>query len=436
MLRKSTHAVRRPFGSTAAMALALAAGGVLGSAAISAPAFAKDKKEEKKEEERNSKAFAKAYEPYANLVNGGEADYAAAKDMIPTVEATIENDQDRFVMGQSMISLGGKMKDQGLQKQGIAMSLASGKTPQQQVGMFNYFLGQWAYQDKNWPEARDRFEKAIAAGYSEGDPDVLITETYFGQDQNAEGLEYFSNLLDKRKAAGEKVPDQWIMRGLKVAVDSQMPDKIVEYSTRLVENSPTPQHWSDAIQLVASTSEPDKQGTIDMLRLMRATGALTKRNQYVEYVETASDSMPSEVVTVLTDGKQAGIFSDNDGYYTDAMKLAKQRSAKDEADAKNIAAEAQAAATGVTAQGAGDLFFSLGQYGKAADMYQLALDKGPRDKDLAMIRKGISQVLAGQGDAGKATLAQVAGKRAAIAKLWIAFADTQEAPAAAAAPAA
>jgi hypothetical protein len=58
-------------------------------------------------------------------------------------------------------------------------------------------------------------------------------------------------------------------------------------------------------------------------------------------------------------------------------------------------------------------------------MYQVALEKGPRDRQLTLSRLGMAQVLAGQYAAGKATLTQVAGERAPVAQIWAAYADTK-----------
>ena len=432
MLRKSTFAHCRRFGSPFALAFVLAAGGVLGSAAIATPAYAKDKKPK---EEQNTREFGTAYRPMADAINAGGDKLNVAKEMIPGVEAAIGNETDKFVFANALIALGAKLKDTELQKEGIAMSLETGKTAPEQVGLFNFFLGQWAYQDKNWTEARNRFQKAQAAGYTEGEPDVLVTETYFGEGKALEGLTYFSNLLDKRKAAGVAVPDQWIMRGLKIAVDSKLAPQTTEYSVRLVENNPTQQHWSDAIAVVSSQSNFDQQGNLDMLRLLRATGALTKRNEYIDYVNTAAAyGLPSEVLSILSEGKAAGVFSADEDYYKQNLALAQTRSAKDARGAADEAADARKAPTGVAAQGAGDLYFSLGNYAKAAEMYQLAIDKGPRDRELSVTRLGIAQILAGQADAGKATLSQVTGARLGVAKMWIAYADLKAAGSTGAAP--
>ncbi|MXO59640.1 hypothetical protein GRI89_08815 [Altererythrobacter salegens] len=424
MLRKSTHAPSRRFGSPLALALALAAGGVLGSAAMTAPAFAKEKVAK---ENQNSKAFADAYEPYAAIVNAEAGDFAAAKAMVPSVTATIENDQDRYVMGQSLISLGGKLQDTGVQKQGLELSLASGKTPPEQVGVFNYYLARFAAGEKNWPAARQYYQASADAGYTEGLPDVLIADTYFNNNETAQGLTYLSGLLDKRAAAGLPVDDQWIMRGLKVALDAKQTDAVLEYSKRLVSNNGTEKNWQIALQTVQRVGGLDTQASLDLLRLMRATSSMKESYEYKEYVRTAAESgLPAEVVSVLHEGQQAGVFQANEPFYTDNLADAEPRAAGDRKDVPASVDEARSSATGKIALGNANAFLSFGDYAQAEDMFKTALDKGVNDRQQALLRLGMSQVMQGKYDEGTATLGQVAGGNQAVAQMWIAYAGSKK----------
>jgi TolA-binding protein len=75
--------------------------------------------------------------------------------------------------------------------------------------------------------------------------------------------------------------------------------------------------------------------------------------------------------------------------------------------------------------GAGDQYFSIADYANAARMYQLALDKGAPDRQLALVRLGIAQAEQGQLDAAKSALQQVTGARAPVAKMWLAYIATK-----------
>jgi hypothetical protein len=190
-----------------------------------------------------------------------------------------------------------------------------------------------------------------------------------------------------------------------------------------------------ALQVIRAVNGFDAQGQLDLLRLMRQTGSLTQRSEYVEYVQNADPRrLAGEVLEVLDEGVKAGVITTSDGVYTENKPTATTRVAADRKDLAALTADATTAATGVTAQGAGDAAYSLGDFAKAAEMYKLAIDKGVKDKDMVLTRLGIAQVRAGQNDAAKAAFQQVGGTRTTIAKMWLAYVDTKTA--APAAPAA
>ena len=416
-----------------ALALALASGMVIGTS-VATPAFAKDKKQDAKAE-GNSKAFADAYAPMQKIVNDPAGDLASAKAMIPTIQAAIQNPTDKNTFGQALIALGGKLKDTSLQKQGVQMSLESGKAQPAQVGLFHFFLGQWAYEDKNFEEARNQLQAAIQAGYTDGDPAAIIAETYFGQGQGAQGLQYLSDLIAKRTAAGQQIPDTWYRRGLKVAYDSKLPAQADQYAAMLVEHYPTPTNWQAALQVVNALGQFDPDGQLNLFRLMKETGSLKDKHDYLAYVDVLDPrKMSTEALSVLDQAVKSGAISASDSGFQQAKSIADTRVSSEKSLADSVAADAPKSSDPKVPLGAANLYFSTGAYDKAAEMYKMALDKGIPDKGLAQTELGIAQVKAGQLDLAKATLEQVTGPRAPVAKMWLAYIASKSAPPAPPAP--
>lgn len=427
MVRSSTQ-LRSParkggLGTRLALAVALAGGMVLGSTALSAPAYAQGDKEDKP---GNTEAFAKAYQPVADIVNAQGADYASAKAQLPGVMAAIGNQSDRYAAGQLTLLLGNKLSDKALQRQGLETMLASGQVPAAQVGQFQFFVGSLAYEAKDWAAARTALQAAVDAGYTEDDPRPLIAETYFSAGQPAEGLSYLTNLIKEKQAAGQQVPDNWLLRGLKAAYEGKLTQQANEYSAMLVKNNPTEKNWVNSLQVVAALNQFDTQAELDLLRLMRETGALKQKHEFAAYVEAADPRrMANEVLAVLEEAVAAGAFTTQDAFYTETKALAETRAASDRKETPGLVAEARSSSTGVTARGVGEAFFSFGSYAEAADMYQVALEKGVQDRDMVLTRLGIAQVKTGDFDKARATLAQVSGQRAPIAQMWLAYIDTK-----------
>jgi len=174
MLRRSPSARRataRRFGSALTVALALAGGAMTIAAVTASPAAAqRNARNSSAPKPQNSEAFVKAYEPVAAIVSAEGGDYAAAKAQLPGVIAAIQTPDDRNAAGNMILTLGNKLKDTQLQRQGLELMVASGKTDPAQLGQFQFFIGSLAYDARDWAPARAALQAAMAAGYTEGNP--------------------------------------------------------------------------------------------------------------------------------------------------------------------------------------------------------------------------------------------------------------------------
>ncbi|KRA83278.1 hypothetical protein [Altererythrobacter sp. Root672] len=418
MFPKTGNACRKSRGglsSALALALALTGGAVVGTAMTASPAFA-----------QNSKGFAAAYKPVADITNAPGGDLAAAKAQLPGVIAAAETPDDKNIAGNLSLILGNKLNDPVLQRQGLELMLASGKVDPAQVGELQFLVGNLAYNAKDFPAARTALLAAVAAGRTADNPEGLIAESYFGEGQNAQGLDYLQSQIEKRVAAGQPVPDQWLVRGLQVAYNAKLDDKTLEWSTLLVTHGTSDKKWLQALQVVNSLTTTDKQAQLDLLRLMALTNAMSDRREYVTYIETADPRvMSNEVGRVLDAAVQAGVMTTGDQYYSEVKRVVDERAAADRKDAPQLAADARKSGSGRDAQVAGDVFLSIGSYAEAEEMFKLALEKGGVDRDQTLTRLGIAQVHQNRYSDAQATFGQVTGARATVARMWAAYADSR-----------
>jgi tetratricopeptide (TPR) repeat protein len=271
-------------------------------------------------------------------------------------------------------------------------------------------------------------QAAYDAGYREEDVRPTIAESYFSGGETQQGIDYVKKVVAEEQAAGRPVNEQMIRRALRFAYEGQMADQATELSALLVTSNPTQESWKQGLQVVNAMVDLEPQAQLDLLRLMLATDALSERREYVTYIEAADVRvMSNEVQRVLAKGLQAGIFTASDDYYSEVKRLADQRAPIDQREAAGLATEARGEAQGTGAQGAGDVQMSLADYAQAEAMYQLALEKGGVDRDRNLTRLGIAQAMQGKAAEAKATLQQVSGPRAAVARMWMAYADTKSA---------
>jgi tetratricopeptide (TPR) repeat protein len=414
------------FGSAFAMAIALAGGAAVVTAATAAPAAAQRGRNNAAPQTQNSEAFVKAYQPVAAIVNDPAGDVAAAKAQVPGLVAAISTPDDRHAAGNVILQIGNKLKDAQLQRQGLELMIASGKVDPAQLGQFQFFVGSLAYDAKDWAAARTALQAAVDAGYTETDPRPMIAETYFGDNQAAQGLDFLKGLIERNLAAGQAIPEAWLVRGLQVAYNAKLADKATEWSALLVAHAPNQTNWQRSLQVVNSVNQLDAQSRLDLLRLMLATNAMSDRREYEDYVEAADPRiMANEVDRVLAAGVQAGVWTSGDAYYTEIKQIVDARAPQDRRDAPGLATEARGAANGSAAQNAGDVYLSLGSWAEAEEMYALALQKGGVDRDRTLTRLGIAQAQQGKKAEAKATFAQVSGARVPVARMWSAFVESR-----------
>ena len=135
----------RGLASSLALAVVLAGGGVAATVATSSAAYAQGKP-------AYTPTFVKVYEPVAAIVNKG-GDLAAAKAQVPAIVAAVQSADDRNAAGTLILSVGTKLNDKPLERQGLELMVASGKVTPDKLGQIQYFIGSLAYDANDYPAA-------------------------------------------------------------------------------------------------------------------------------------------------------------------------------------------------------------------------------------------------------------------------------------------
>lgn len=462
--------VRAKFFARTALGLALAMGVAAGG--VSAPAMAKEK--EKKAEAPKitlSKGFMPAYQATKtaldaaakrpDVVAGREAataaenayrsaqgkaardaaraKYDAAIAALGTVVAAenqaVENaftaattPDDKFVAGQLGLTLGQLSLDKKMQRRGLQSMVDSGKVAAADAAKFNYYIGGLAFDSRDYAGARAAFQAAIAGGYTEGGIDGLLADSYFNDNQVAEGLKVLNAAIAKRGAAA---PEDWIRKGIVVSYKAKLAPEAVAFSNKLVEGYPNKENWALAIAVIRDMSQFQNQEQLDLMRLMDRTASWSEARDYFEYIQAADPRrLPAEALKVIDLGIASGKLQASDVSVSDARNIASGRIAADKASLVGLERDARAASgSAATAMAGGDAFLSYGDAAKAEALYQIALSKPGVDAPRVLTRLGIAQTDLGKTAEAQATFAKVTGLRAPIAALWSAYAKSKAAPA-------
>jgi len=374
------------------------------------------------------------------LQSGNEQQIAAARaamnaalseelGMLDKVFGAIEKDDDRFLAGNLAINLGNVAQDPSIQRRGIKAMIASGKAEPDQLPRFNAVAGQLAYQAGDYAEAHQYLQKAVDAGFTDNNSEVILAEAYMSDNMAPQGLAVLKQAIESRKASGSLAPDSWYRRGLISAYKAGMVDDTANFGAMLIRDYPNPSNIGAAVTILREIGGFNSQETLDLMRLMGRTKSYAEERDYVEYIQAADPRrLPGEVLQVIDAGIAAKKLNPSDTFVSDARTQASDRAKSDRASLASYASDARKpGATIATVTGAADALLSYGEAAQAEELYKAALGKAGADEAQVLTRLGIAQIDQGKYAEAEATLGKVTGKRSSIAKLWAAYAAEQAA---------
>ncbi len=401
-----------------ALALALSAGSMM--AVLPTAAHAAKKKEEAAKTEQRvpspTKAYAEGYNSTVKLLQA--EDIAAAKAAFDASVGTATAPNDMYWAGNVALQIGGKTSDQALQQRGLQMILDSGLASPEENQRYSFFIGQFAYQAKDYAKAVQYMQRAYEAGYRENSIAATLAEANNNAGDSAAAFKWLNTAVNDQKAAGQAVPENWYKRGAALALDAKNSSEAATWLNRLVTAYPNKTNWRDTLVVYRDGVTLSNQENLDLMRLMRQVGALKSERDYGEYVDAADPRrLPGEVVTVIDEAAANGVA--NSSYLNEQKALAQGNVSADKAGLAGAEKDARSSSTGKTAAVTADAYLGYGEYAKAADLYTVALEKGGTDADEVHMRRGIARVKAGDKAGAMEDFDAVqSGNRKAIAGYW------------------
>ena len=354
---------------------------------------------------------------------------AGAAAMMQAVEAAAVSPDERLGAGQLAVNLGGYLDDVPMRQRGVKLMLESGRLDAAKVSEFQFYLGNFAYSNKDFATASSALAAAVAAGYTAPEAGELMVDAYSRAGQPAQGLTLLKQAIAAKRAAGQPVPEGWLKRANVIAYNAKLPAESMDWALTQVELYPSNFNWLGSSQLVRRFGNYGPNETIDLFRLMIRSGALDNDpklvgNEYREYIQTADPRrLPGEVIKAIDKGTASGAISGP--FITESRTLANGRMAADKASLPAAAAKAAASSSGLDALSTGDAYLNYGEAAKAEGLYKMALGKSGIDKDRVLTRMGIAQYDQGNYAGARASFKQVGGARTPLARLWLALVNSK-----------
>jgi tetratricopeptide (TPR) repeat protein len=290
-------------------------------------------------------------------------------------------------------------------------------------------LAQLNFELKQYPKVIEYGKKVLELAPGSDDVAVMVAQALF-LNNDFNGARSFV----QQYTSGAAKPNENLLK-IALQANAELNDRAgaITVLEQLVRHYPSQRYWQDLLnnQLYETKGDRDLRA---LYRLMADTNTLENVEDYSEMATLLmSAGYPGEAKGILDRGLATGVFKGE--ALTRAQTDLKSAASGAAADLKDLPGADQALAaakSGNEMVATGKLFFSVGQYGKAADAIRKGLEKGGvTDTDDAQMLLGIALVRAGQGPAAVEALGKVRDpKLAGIARLWKLYVDAQSQPAA------
>jgi tetratricopeptide (TPR) repeat protein len=417
------------------MAVALATAGTLAITALPQDAQAAKKKKEKKPAKvQFSKEFSAAAGPVQTAVNDADPQ---AKALVEQLLAGPWTGADADFAGQLAINLGSTLKDTKLQEDGVNKRIEAGMLAPADNTKMLFYSGSFARGRGDYAAAEKQLLAAIAGGYEGSAAHLELANTYASLKSHAKSLHYLGQAIEIQNATGSAAPEDWYRASRDRAFATSDKALYAQWAAKWAEAYPSPESWSDAITAYRYKKLSNTEENLEVLRFMKASGALTKFRDYKEYAEEANKKNNfGEIVDVLEDGRLKGVIEASNPIVSELLVPNKGKITGDRASLPTSPGSVRGSGSASVMMNYGDIWFGYEDYAKATVFYEAGMAKSGADMDRGNIGVGTVKAFAGDLAGAKAAFDKVNGTRAPLAKLWKAWIGQQNKPAAPAAVAA
>ena len=363
-----------------------------------------------------SKGALKAIVDLQTTVN--KNDYANVPAKVAAANAVATTKEDKYLVGQLQLKAAVGAKDSAAETAAIDEIASSGYLDPAKSTELYVSLGSMLYNNKQYPQAQAAFQKASALDPRNAEAPALLGETLFAQGQKAEATAAFQRAIQASAATGQKPDEKLLKRAVGVAYDANSPSA-VDLSRQWVAAYPSPDSWRNSIAIYRNLNHPDVEGTLDLLRLMQATGSMSEAGDYTLYSRAAAEQNNFNEAQAVLD---AGIAAKKINPASPEVKdLVAGLKAKPKASAADLAVATKAAVNGTALLRIGDRYYAMGDYAKAVELYRMAMGKPGVDTAVANLHIGMALARAGDKAGATTALNAVTGPRADIAKYWLTY---------------
>lgn len=305
------------------------------------------------------------------------------------------------------LELGRLRSDDALRAPALDRLIASPRTTEEKLASYLDVRGGIAFKAGYLATARTHWTRLQAM--KQNDPDVLANlaqvKVAQGDSEGAAGL--LEQSLAEREKTGARASAASYRQRLTVLQKGPVAAAAAA-GRALVGAYPTPAHWREALVIYRQLAAPTGGQEIDLLRLMRAVGALARTDEYLRMAQLLRQAgQAAEAKKVLAEGQARGLVDP-------AVSPAREIFAEVERELPR-----ERARLGSAPQA--DSLVGAGRYSEAEAFYRAALAARQGDPGEVNARLGMALVLAGRRSEAEAAFREAAKAPgyADLAQFWL-----------------
>lgn len=353
-------------------------------------------------------------------------DWNTARTALATASGIAKTDDERYFVAALGVPVAANLKDNKTLATYLDALIASPRTPPADVPRYTFLRGNIEFEGKNYAAALPLLQKAQQAGFQNENLPVMIASANLQTNNLPAGLAALDQAIKAREAAGQKAPESWYSLAVSRLYAAKDQAGTAEWLQRQIRAYPTAVNWHKAIAVYRQgATGMDKGQTIDLYRLQRASNSMANLSDYIEYGDAATGTgLPWEAKAVIDHGRANGKVPSGNAIANEILTQA-NNGIRAEGSLDASEKRARAAANGTSAASTGNAYLASGNYPKAIELLNLALEKGSVNADEVNTRLGIAYAMSNQKDQAKAAFAKVtSAPRSQIAGFWQLWLDT------------
>lgn len=349
-------------------------------------------------------------------------DVASIPAKVAAAQAAAQTKADNYWIARMQLKAAVDSNDYAAAQAAIDAINATGLLPASQMASFYAGLGGSAFNAKQYAIAVTAFAHVTAMDPNNLEATIDLARSRAAAGQGAEALTTLQRAIQLQSTGGKKPDEDLLKQAVGIAYDAKL-GSALDLSREWVTNYPSAHSWHDTIAIHRNLAHQDDESTLELLRLMQATGAMKSAGDYSLFAQAAEQQRNyTEAQAVLDAGIAANAINPTDSQLTNLIADVKARQKPTAADLNEAVTMSP---SGINLLHIGDAFYGMGNYSKAAEIYRQTMGKSGVESDVANLHLGMA--LARSGDKASATAAfnAVTGPRADIAKLWLIYLQQQ-----------